>query len=36
MNRPKKVTAAAMLLAMVAAMAIVMLAITLPIGEAVG
>ena len=36
MNRPKKLTAAAMLLPMVAAMAVAMLAITLPIGDAVG
>jgi len=36
MNRPKKVTAAAMSLAMVTAMAIVMWTITLPTGDAVG
>jgi len=36
MNRPRKLSAAAMLLAMVAAMATVMLTITLPIGNAVG
>jgi len=36
MNRPRKLSAAAMLLAMVAAMATVMLTITLPIGDAVG
>ena len=36
MSRPKKLSVAAMLLATVAAMAIVMLAITLPTDDAVG
>jgi len=36
MNRPKKLTVAAMLLAMVSAMALLMAAITLPAGNAAG